>query len=305
MLATLVGLVLLVAPVARSADAGSADPERVQLIIFYGEGCPYCARELAFLDELQDRQPLLEVERYEVWNNAENRQLFQTTAAEFGVDAQAVPTTFLGEAVWVGFDSTVQQQIEDAVAALTVGMVPAVPDRTSVDVPFVGTVDVGDSSLIVATLVIGFVDGVNPCSLWVLSVLLALVLHSGSRRRVAAVGGVFLLVTSTMYGLYMVGSYSALSYAGSLDWIQRGVALVVGVLVLLLDAAPEVLERRMRGRQLDRFEQEGDAFHQRVRNGFREMAAADPQHWVTIDAGQPVDTVVTAIRDAVRERLGI
>ena len=76
-------------------------------------------------------------------------------------------------------------------------------------------------------------------------------------------------------------------------------------LVLLLDAAPEVLERRMRGRQLDRFEQEGDAFHQRVRNGFREMAAADPQHWVTIDAGQPVDTVVTAIRDAVRERLGI
>jgi len=233
LLATLVGLVLLVAPVARSADAGSADPERVQLIIFYGEGCPYCARELAFLDELQDRQPLLEVERYEVWNNAENRQLFQTTAAEFGVDAQAVPTTFLGEAVWVGFDSTVQQQIEDAVAALTVGMVPAVPDRTSVDVPFVGTVDVGDSSLIVATLVIGFVDGVNPCSLWVLSVLLALVLHSGSRTRIVVVGLVFLAVTSALYGLYMVGAYSALDYAGEVSWIRLVVALVAGTFGVL------------------------------------------------------------------------
>lgn len=76
-------------------------------------------------------------------------------------------------------------------------------------------------------------------------------------------------------------------------------------LVLLLDAAPEVLERRMRGRQLDRFEREGDAFHQRVRDGFCAMAAAEPERWVLIDAGQPMDTVGKAIRAAVRERLGI
>jgi len=76
-------------------------------------------------------------------------------------------------------------------------------------------------------------------------------------------------------------------------------------LVLLLDAAPEVLERRMRGRQLDRFEQEGDEFHQRVRAGFRALAEAEPERWVIIDAGLTHDRVAAAIRDTVRDRLGI
>ena len=76
-------------------------------------------------------------------------------------------------------------------------------------------------------------------------------------------------------------------------------------LVLLIDAAPEVLERRMRGRQLDRFEQEGAEFHRRVRNGFRQLATAEPERWVVIDGSRLPDDVTAAIRRAVRERLGI
>lgn len=76
-------------------------------------------------------------------------------------------------------------------------------------------------------------------------------------------------------------------------------------LVVLLDAPAEVLARRMRGRALDRFEQEDDGFHERVREGFRTMAAADPQHWALVDASGPLDTVTDAVRAAVRDRLGI
>ena len=46
--------------------------------------------------------------------------------------------------------------------------------------------------------------------------------------------------------------------------------------VILLDAPTEVLARRIRGRDLDRFELAGDDFHARVAAGFRAMAAADP-----------------------------
>jgi len=74
---------------------------------------------------------------------------------------------------------------------------------------------------------------VNTCSLWVLSILLALVLHSGSRRRVLLVGAVFLLVTTALYGLYVVGAYSLLSYASYLSWIQRAVAAVVGAFAIV------------------------------------------------------------------------
>jgi cytochrome c biogenesis protein CcdA len=221
------------APGAAVAQSEDDRPERIELVIFFGEGCPYCARELSFLADLQTREPLLEVMAYEVWNNEANRELFRTTAAAHGTDPQAVPTTFLGDLVWVGFDSTVQDQIEDAVATLAAGETPSVEERSTVDVPFVGTVDVGGSSLVVATLLIGFVDGVNPCSLWVLSMLLALVLHSGSRARIVVVGTVFLIVTSALYGLYMVGAYNALDYADDVSWIRVVVAVVAGTFGVL------------------------------------------------------------------------
>ena len=74
-------------------------------------------------------------------------------------------------------------------------------------------------------------------------------------------------------------------------------------LVVLIDTPIEVLERRMRGRQLDRFEREGDEFHSRVRDGFRTMADADPDHWVVIDGGAGMEEVGTNIRRCVTERL--
>jgi len=76
-------------------------------------------------------------------------------------------------------------------------------------------------------------------------------------------------------------------------------------LVLLIDAAPGVIERRMRGRQLDRFEQEDVEFHRRVRAGFLEMAEADPHRWVVIDGGAPLDAVAAAVRRTVHDRLGL
>ena len=74
-------------------------------------------------------------------------------------------------------------------------------------------------------------------------------------------------------------------------------------LVVLIDTPIEVLERRMRGRQLDRFEREDDEFHARVREGFRTMADADPDHWVVIDGGAGMEEVGTNIRRCVTERL--
>lgn len=76
-------------------------------------------------------------------------------------------------------------------------------------------------------------------------------------------------------------------------------------LVVLVDVDPDVLVQRMSGRELDRFEQEPAEFHARVRAGFREMAAADPQHWVVIDGNATVDAVEAEVASAVRSRLGL
>ncbi len=108
--------------------------------------------------------------------------------------------------------------------------------------------------------------------------------------------------------------YSTLAYQGygrklPLDDLERINDWALGGcwpdLVLLLDVSPALLRRRMRGRQLDRFERESAAFHTRVREAFRTMAAADPSRWVVIDGSHETDDVSLAIRTAVRERLGI
>lgn len=238
-LVALLGLPVLVWPPTAGAgvargDAGKVDPPgaegTVELVLFWGEGCPHCEAERRFLADLADRHPTLVVHDYEVFHDAGNRELFRELARSAGVDARAVPTTFVGDRVLVGFDETVASTIEATVAALAAGEETSGTGRRTVDVPFVGAVDVGDRSLVVSTVVIGFVDGINPCSLWVLSILLAVVLHSGSRGRVFVVGSVFLVVTSSMYGLYIAGAYSALSYAAYLSWIRRGVAVVAGTL---------------------------------------------------------------------------
>lgn len=76
-------------------------------------------------------------------------------------------------------------------------------------------------------------------------------------------------------------------------------------LVVLLTVPASVTAQRMSRRELDRFERAGDAFHARVDAGFAEMAAADPEHWVQVDASGPLDEVTRTIRRLVRERAGL
>ena len=108
--------------------------------------------------------------------------------------------------------------------------------------------------------------------------------------------------------------YSTLAYQGfgrglPVDEVRRINDWAVGDtwpnLVILLDADDEVLASRMKERELDRFERAGDEFHQRVRSGFAQMAAADPTRWVVIDAAAPPDDIARQIRSAISERLGI
>jgi dTMP kinase len=74
-------------------------------------------------------------------------------------------------------------------------------------------------------------------------------------------------------------------------------------LVVLLDIDPVVAARR-RSRDLDRLEQVDHAFSQRVRDGYRELAANGPE-WVVVDASLDEETVAGAVRAAVAERLGL
>lgn len=74
-------------------------------------------------------------------------------------------------------------------------------------------------------------------------------------------------------------------------------------LVILLEVPEATLARRLRARDLDRFEREGADFHRRVADGFATMAAADPAIWIVIDATDDPQVVAARIAAEVGDRL--
>ena len=75
-------------------------------------------------------------------------------------------------------------------------------------------------------------------------------------------------------------------------------------LTFLIDlSAEDGLRRRRRGGQWNRLDAYDLGFHQRVRQGYFDLAAAEPGRWVTVDATRPVETVQSEIRRVVEERL--
>jgi hypothetical protein len=119
-----------------------------------------------------------------------------------------------------------------APAAVAPESLPAAPAPSggaaagALALPLLGTVDLATQSLALSTALIAFVDGFNPCSLWVLGVLLALTLHTGSRKKVFIIGLVFLTVTSLVYAFFIAGLFTMFSIVSFAPWIRVVIALL-------------------------------------------------------------------------------
>jgi dTMP kinase len=84
------------------------------------------------------------------------------------------------------------------------------------------------------------------------------------------------------------------------DWAVQG---VWPSLVVFIQAHPDVVTDRLQSRQLDRFERAGDAFHERVLDGYRQLAADDPHRWIVVTAEGSKEEVAALVLDAVHQRL--
>jgi hypothetical protein len=215
-------LAVLMANLA-SARAEVPNTNGPVLHVFWSLTCPVCIRQKPWIDRLEERFPGLRVEQMELSGSDRYHARFDSMAAERGIRADFVPTLMLGPHAWVGDTPAQRAEIEAAIDAALTGA--ALAPENALRLPIVGEIDTNAASLAGLTVLIAFVDGFNPCSLWVLTLLLGMVIASGSRRRVAVVGISFLLTTALIYGAFIAGLFSVMAWAFALPWVRWAVAL--------------------------------------------------------------------------------
>ena len=108
-------------------------------------------------------------------------------------------------------------------------------------------------------------------------------------------------------------AYQGFGRGLDLDEIKRINSFATGGLVpdrtVLLDVSPEVSAKRMRAREAatntdaDRMEKAGDGFHARLKKGFLELAAAEPERFAVISADGGVDEIGEAVWNSVQPML--
>jgi len=109
---------------------------------------------------------------------------------------------------------------------------------------------------------------------------------------------------------YLLANVVYQGYAGGLDvatlWEVGAIATggLMPDLTIVLDLPWDLAAARI-ARPLDRMEQQGAAFHARVREGFLAEAALLPKQNVVVSAAGSVESVQTEIREAVRRVLEI
>ncbi|TSC58852.1 MAG: hypothetical protein Greene041662_692 [Candidatus Peregrinibacteria bacterium Greene0416_62] len=91
---------------------------------------------------------------------------------------------------------------------------------------FLGPVDLTIMSLPTLSILLGFLDGFNPCAMWVLITLLTLLINTHDQKKVWIIGGTFLFVSGAVYYLFIAAWLNVFLLIGYNMWVQKVIGLV-------------------------------------------------------------------------------
>jgi len=210
-----------------------AQTEKIEIHFFYSEICPHCAKEKEFLKELKKKYPEIEITSYEVTSNLENPKILEDFYEKYKVPEKEmgwVPVTFTPTRYFVGFNDQTGAEIENCIKECLGEKIP-VPQK-KIKIPFFGEIDISKMSLPVLTLILGILDGFNPCAMWVLLILVSLLLSLKSRKKIALVGGTFIFAEGFLYFLFMsawLNAFLALRYVSIIRILVGIFSIIFGI----------------------------------------------------------------------------
>jgi len=222
-----------------------AKTNQVNIYLFWSKGCPHCVSEKAFLQGLLQKNPRLELKDFEI-SLPENTKLWKEAGEKLNVRIGPTPFTIIGDRHFIGFLSakTTGKEIEKAaVYALKNGCSDIFENPSgeescppedkndkdipeTINLPLIGEFKTRNVSLPLLTVVMGALDGFNPCAMWALLFLISLLLGMKDRKRMWILGTAFIVTSAFVYFIFMAAWLNFFLFVGFIVWVRILIALV-------------------------------------------------------------------------------
>ncbi|MBN2503912.1 MAG: hypothetical protein JXB20_01050 [Bacilli bacterium] len=237
--------IVLVAGIFVSIDPVIAE-NQVDIYFFYDDACSHCVEENEFLDQMEMEYDFLTVNRYEVLESDYNRELFSDVKEAFSRKSTLTPFLVIGGVALAGYSEQTEIDIVNLIERYhteshvdVVGKIIAGEEIQPEDIeflrfspgdyvtlPLIGAVEIDSLSLFAAAMVIGFVDGFNPCAMWILLFLITMLLNMKNKVRRWLLGLTFILTSALVYFLIMVAWLNIGLTVSAVIWVRILIAIV-------------------------------------------------------------------------------
>lgn len=216
----------------------------VNIVVFYGQGCPHCSKELSFLSSLEQKYSNLNIEKYEVYANASNRELLLKTSKEYKTTITGVPTLFIDDKVITGFSNNIGQNIEQEIIRCSKtdcihplkkennGIIEISTESSPLKDPKIENIQ--KRLTIPTVLSAALIDAINPCAFAVLIILLTTILASSNKKRALFAGIAFTISIYISYFLMGIGLFTAIQSTG-ISHIFYSIVAVLAILIGLFN----------------------------------------------------------------------
>lgn len=222
------------------AETTGTESNKVEYILFHSETCPHCQAEIKFINSkiMKKYGDFIDLKMYELSKSSENQQIFQQYLTYYKVQSSGVPVAFIDGETVIGYgnDKTTGVKIMSLVEEKLVakGLIEkseeVVNNSEHIHIPFLGEIDLKQLSLPLLTIIMGLLDGFNPCAMWALLFLISLLLGMENKKRMWLLGSIFIFSSAIVYFIFMAAWLQFLMFVGMIVMVRIIIGLVaVGV----------------------------------------------------------------------------
>ena len=260
----------------------------VNIYFFHSNQCTHCKAENKLLKELEEKYDNIVIYRYEI-SNPENLELLTEVSKMFDVSTTRTPFTVIGDKEYVGFSyehakskfiATIEYYSDNGYndrVGTYIGNIPLpkyeinenapniddyIKERTSYKISIFGKkIELKNLTLPIISMIIGLVDGFNPCAMWVLLFLISMLIGMKDRKKMLVLGLTFLLTSALIYLLFMLAWLNVATFLLTINYVRIAIGLIaiVGSIINLRsyirhrkDNGCDVIDEKKRTKIFDR-----------------------------------------------------